>query len=143
MKTIYTIFLVSFLSSGLAYIAYKIYLNSKKNKNSRGYIENNEFNKKKKIKKDNLLFFYADWCNYCEKSKPIWESIKRDNNFLQFDLNFVDINGEQEENSELLQKYNIKEYPTIILERDNKKIIFDANLENETLMKFLTLVYNN
>tara|TARA_Y100000389_G_C17207522_1_gene386802 strand:+ start:194 stop:616 length:423 start_codon:yes stop_codon:yes gene_type:complete len=140
MKNIYIILFVSLLASGLAYVAYKIY--SESQKDTRTYIENDEFNDKKKIKKDNLLFFYADWCNHCQKSKPIWKNVKSDNNFQQFNLNFVDINGEQEENSELLQKYDIKEYPTIILEHDNKKIIFDANLTNETLMKFLTSVYN-
>jgi len=140
MKNIYIILFVSLLASGLAYVAYKIY--SESQKDTRTYIENDEFNDKKKTKKDNLLFFYTDWCKHCQKSKPIWENSKSDNNFQQFNLNFVDINGENEENSELLQKYNIKEYPTIILEHDNKKIIFDANLTNETLMKFLTSVYN-
>lgn len=139
MMSIYIILFILLLSCGLAYIAYRIYTESQKD--TRKYIENNEFNDKRKSKKDNLLFFYANWCNHCQKSKPIWDNAKRDNNFQQFNLNFIDINGEKEENSELLQKYNIKEYPTVILEHDNKKIIFDANLTNETLMKFLTSVY--
>lgn len=141
MKNIYIILLVSLFVSGLSYLAYYIYSDSQKEKNERTFIENNEYDKKKNNKKDNLLFFYANWCNHCQKSKPIWESAKKDTNIQQFNLNFVDVNGEDEINRELLETYNIKEYPTVILERDNKKIIFDANLTSETLLKFLSSVY--
>lgn len=141
MKNIYIILLVSLFVSGLSYLAYYIYSDSQKEKNERTFIENNEYDKKKKNKKDNLLFFYANWCNHCQKSKPIWENAKKDTNIQQFNLNFVDVNGEDEINRELLETYNIKEYPTVILERDNKKIIFDANLTSETLLKFLSSVY--
>lgn len=141
MKNIYIILLVSLFVSGLSYLAYYIYSDSQKEKNERTFIENNEYDKKKNNKKDNLLFFYANWCNHCQKSKPIWENAKKDTNIQQFNLNFVDVNGEDEINRELLETYNIKEYPTVILERDNKKIIFDANLTSETLLKFLSSVY--
>ena len=67
--------------------------------------------------------------------------VKNDGDFKQFDLNFVDINGEDEKNYDLLKNYKIKEYPTIILQRDGKKFIFDANLTPETLLKFLQSVY--
>ena len=141
MKTIYIILLVSLFASGLAFLAYRIYSESQKEKNTKSFVENNEFNKRKSNKKDNLLFFYADWCTHCQKSKPIWENVKKDNNFQQFNLNFVDVNGEDESKGDLLEHYNIKEYPTIVLDHDNKKIIFDANLTNETLLKFLSSVY--
>ncbi len=139
MNFIYTIFLASLLTSGLVYMAYNIYLYSQKK--TQNYIENNEFKDKNKKGTNNLLFFYADWCDHCQNSKPIWNQIQKDIDFQKFDLNFVDIDGENEKNSKLLNHYNIKEYPTIILERNKKKYYFDANLEAETLMKFLTSVY--
>ena len=141
MKIIYIILFVSLFATGLSFLAYRIYSNSKKEMDARKFVENNEFNKKKTNKKDNLLFFYANWCNHSQKSKPVWENAKKDSIFQQFNLNFVDVNGEDEINSELLETYNIKEYPTVILEHDDKKIIFDANLTNETLLKFLSSVY--
>lgn len=139
MKTIYIILIISLFASGLAFMAYRIY--SRSQKESRTFVENNEFNDKKRNGNDNLLFFYANWCNHCQKSKPIWENAKSDIHFQKYNLNFIDINGEDDINSDLLETYNIKEYPTIILEHDNKKIIFDANLTNETLLKFLSTVY--
>ena len=67
--------------------------------------------------------------------------MKKDSKFHQFNLNFVDINGDDEKNRKLLNTYNIKEYPTIILDHDDKKFIFDAKLDTETLMKFLSFAY--
>lgn len=139
MNFIYTIFFVSLSAIGLAYMAYRIY--SQSQKETRKYIENNEFKNKRKGTKSNLLFFYADWCDHCQNSKPVWENIQKDADFQRFNLDFVGIDGEDEKNSEMLKKYNIKEYPTLILEHENKKFIFDANLETETLTKFLTSVY--
>ena len=139
MNFIYTILFVSLLAVGLLFLAYRIY--SQTQMETRNYIENNEFNDKVKTNKSNLLFFYTDWCNHCQNSKPIWENVKKDSKFHQFNLNFVDINGDDEKNRKLLKTYNIKEYPTIILDHDDKKFIFDAKLETETLMKFLSFAY--
>tara|TARA_Y100000992_G_C21085519_1_gene405417 strand:- start:207 stop:626 length:420 start_codon:yes stop_codon:yes gene_type:complete len=139
MKFIYTILLLSLSAIGLAYFAYRIYLHAQKEQ--KDYLENNEFNNSGEIRA-NLLFFYADWCDHCQTSKPIWENVKKDTNFLEFNVNFVDIDGDDEKNEKLLKHYNIKEYPTIILDRNNKKYIFDAELESETLLRFMTSVYN-
>ena len=39
--------------------------------------------------------------------------------------------------------FNIKEYPTIILVMNNKKYVYNANLEKLTLNKFLQAVVEN
>lgn len=140
MGYIYTILLVSLTAIGLSFLAYRVYLHSQKEKPS--YLENNEFNDSKQTKKANLLFFYADWCKHCQTSKPIWENVKKDTEFLRFNVNFVDIDGDDNNNENLMKNYNVKEYPTIILERDDKKYIFDAELETETLFRFMSSVYN-
>ena len=81
MKIIYIILFVSLFATGLSFLAYRIYSNSKKEMNAQKFVENNEFNKKKSNKKDNLLFFYANWCNHCQKSKPVWENAKKRQHF--------------------------------------------------------------
>ena len=139
MSYIYTGLFILFFASGLSFMAYWLYLQSQKKTSH--YIENNEFQDKKFSSKNNLLFFYANWCGHSNKSKHIWNNIKKDADFKEFNLNFVDIDGEDYQNDDLMKKYKIKEYPTIILDRNNKKIIFDAELTPETLMKFLESVY--
>lgn len=138
MKNVYTILLVSLCAGGLAYLAYRIYLHSQPEK--KDYIENNEFHDNKE-QKGNLLFFYADWCDHCQDSKPVWENVKKDTNFLKFNVNFVDIDGTDKKNENLLKHYDVKEYPTIILDLNDKKYIYDAQLESEILFRFLSSVY--
>ena len=53
-----------------------------------------------------------------------------------------DIDGENKENKLFLKEFNIKEYPTIILLKNNKKYIFDAKLEKNRLLEFLKAVNN-
>lgn len=142
MNYIYIV-LGSLLTGILSYISYKIYVNYKNSLNDDDYVENNEFKKNGDDKEDTLFFFYVDWCNHCQKSKPIWEQIKNNSMFNQFNINFAEIDGENKLNSRLLENYNITEYPTIVLAKKNKKYIFDANLEGETLYKFLSSVYDN
>ena len=127
----------------LLFIAYTLYNDYKTTQKNNEFIENNEFQNKKQVNKDKLLFFYANWCNHSKKSKPVWEKIKKDETFKQFNIDYVDIDGEDKKKSHVLKIYNIKEYPTIVLDKNNKKYIFDANLEEETLLKFLTSVYDN
>ena len=54
MSFIYTILFVSLSAAGLAYMAYRIFLQSQKK--TQDYIENNEFKDKIKTSKSNLLF---------------------------------------------------------------------------------------
>jgi len=139
MKFVY-IFFIALISISLAYIAYSLFSSHQKIREEREFIENNEFGDRKNMK-DNLFFFYADWCDHCQKAKPIWNNIKNDNSIKKFGINFVDVNGDDEKNKQLIKYYNVKEYPTVILDKNQKKYIFDANLSSETLMKFFASVY--
>lgn len=130
------------LTTILSFISYRVYVNYKNSLSENDFVENNEF-KNNGENKDTLFFFYVDWCKHCQTSKPLWDEIKNNRLFKQFNINFAAVDGDDKINSGLHEKYNIIEYPTIVLEKDNKKYIFDANLEGETLYKFLSSVYDN
>ena len=135
-------YIILFLFIGIVFIgiSYMIYSRTKSKKDP-DFIPNNEFKKKDKKSNNVLLFFYADWCTYSQKSKKIWETIINDPNFQEFEISYVSINSDDKDNSPILSEYNINNYPSIVLKKDDKKIIFDANLSKETLMKFLTTIY--
>lgn len=141
MGVIYTIFIICFCF-GLSYIAYTI-VRKIQSEVGADFIPNNEFSKKGVDSPDVLMFFFANWCPHSQKSKKIWEQIQNDSNFKTFGLKFVSIDGEDKDKRPLLEEYDIKEFPSIVLIKDNKKYIYDANLISETLMKFLTTVYRS
>lgn len=89
-----------------------------------------------------ILLFKTEWCPYCMQiEQNEWKNFKkyvdklnndRDNN-KKISLLTVDCDKQ----SELCNKYNIKEYPTIKL--ISNKVIYDYNAKTElnTLIEFL------
>ena len=71
-ELIYTILFVSLSAAGLAYMAYRIFFCS--HKKTQDYIENNEFKDKKLRQVKVICYFFMDWCDYCQNSKPILEA---------------------------------------------------------------------
>ena len=62
-----------------------------------------------------VLYFTAEWCNPCQRTRPIAEELKRDG---LIDFVFVDADSE----IELLEQFGIKSVPTYILLEDGKEI---------------------
>ena len=62
-----------------------------------------------------VLYFTADWCSPCQKTRPIAEELKLDG-FIDFI--FVDVDFEPE----LVENFEIKSVPTFILIKDGKEI---------------------
>jgi thioredoxin-like negative regulator of GroEL len=62
-----------------------------------------------------VLYFTAEWCNPCQRTRPIAEDLKRDG---LIDFVFVDADTEYE----LLQKFEIRSVPTYILIEDGREV---------------------
>lgn len=140
MNFFYIIFIILF-TLGLAYFGYSLYKKEKNKVVDVSFKENNEFSKQ--ITTQSVIYlFYTDWCPHCKETKEKWNTISKDPNFNKY-INFVKINCEMKKNKKIEKEFNITEYPTIILVLNNKKYYFDANLEEESLKKFLLFAYKN
>lgn len=62
-----------------------------------------------------VLYFTAEWCNPCQRTRPIAEELKRDG---LIDFVFVDADTE----IELLEKFGIRSVPTYILLEDGVEV---------------------
>jgi thioredoxin 1 len=62
-----------------------------------------------------ILYFTAEWCNPCKRTRPIAEELNRDN---VVKIQFIDA----DDNGELCRKFEIKAIPTFILIEDGKEI---------------------
>ena len=62
-----------------------------------------------------VLYFTAEWCNPCQRTRPVAEELKRDG---LIDFVFVDADSE----IELLEKFGIKSVPTYILLEDGREV---------------------
>lgn len=61
-----------------------------------------------------VLYFTAEWCNPCQRTKPIAEELLKEG---LVDFVFVDVDSEVE----LVQKFEIKSVPTYILIQDGQE----------------------
>lgn len=62
-----------------------------------------------------VLYFTAEWCNPCQRTRPVAEELKRDG---LIDFVFVDADSE----IELLEDFGIRSVPTYILIQDGIEI---------------------
>lgn len=78
-------------------------------------VELNDKNFEENIKSGlKLVEFYAKWCGYCQKQKPVLEELSQNNIWI----GTVDT----DENPEITKKYSISGFPTFVLFRDGKVI---------------------
>ena len=92
-----------------------------------------------------LLLFSTTWCPHCKSMKPDWEKIKEtysERLINGYKITFIDVDctNENSKNEELMNKYKIEGFPSIILLKDNSPITFDANPSFDTLDQFLNSV---
>ena len=101
------------------------------------YNPNNEYIKSDK--KGQLMLFYAAWCPFSKTTLKQWYSYKeRYATSGEYSISFNEIDCD--EKVDLADKYNIDEYPTIILLVDGKKYIYDAQMNDDTLTQFINTI---
>jgi thioredoxin 1 len=83
-----------------------------------------------------IYFFYVNWCPHCKTAKPIVDNFIKNNS----NVNVKQINCEEKENKALAQDFNVKGYPTIVLEKDNKRTELETGVSE---LAISDLVKNN
>jgi len=63
-----------------------------------------------------VLYFTADWCNPCKKTRPIVEELNREQIMAKFFIIDVDVE------IEMAQDFEVRSIPTFVLIKDNKEI---------------------
>ena len=63
-----------------------------------------------------ILYFTADWCSPCKKTRPVVEELNREQIMAKFFIIDVDIEPE------MAQDFEVKSVPTFVVIKDNKEI---------------------
>ena len=94
--------------------------------------------KKKSNQNADFYYFYTTWCPYCKKSMVEWTKFKEEWNqktYQGYTLYFHEVDCDIEET--VANKYNVTQYPTIKLIKDDTIFEFDAKPTIHTLTAFL------
>ena len=77
-----------------------------------------------------LFYFTATWCGPCQKIKPIIEEISKGVDESKLKVCMIDIDN----NSELVEKYNIRSVPTMILLLNDEQVAICNGANKEKLV---------
>lgn len=81
-----------------------------------------------------ILYFTADWCSPCKKTRPLVEELNREQIMAKFFIIDVDIE------IEMAQDFEIKSIPTFVIIKDNKEIHRVTGLQTREQLEEL-LIY--
>lgn len=84
--------------------------------------------------KPTVVLFYASWCGPSMSFYPTWEKVKKYNYNDKLKFITVECGGDSNKDKNILQKFNIKHYPTVKLFTitNGKKKISDYNLKSKS-----------
>jgi thioredoxin 1 len=63
-----------------------------------------------------VLYFTAEWCNPCKRTRPLVEELNQDQSETRFYIIDVDIE------MEMASDFNIKSVPTFVVMKDNTEV---------------------
>lgn len=94
-----------------------------------------------------IYYFYADWCPHCVNAKTEMNKIKQnydDQKMNNYIITFEDVNcsNPTSNEEELMEKYNVEGFPTIVLETSSGVVHYDANIKEAEFKTFLELSLN-
>ena len=83
---------------------------------------------KKALKKNKpvIIWFYVDWCGFCQRFAPTFNEVTKDKNIKKkFAVAFV--NCDDQSNQALIQEYGVHGFPTVFLlnPKTGEKVLID------------------
>lgn len=95
---------------------------------SRQYDKGKTYEKAQAKNKPMIVFFYTDWCGFCQRFAPTFNKVEKNRNIKKkFAIAYV--NCEEERNREVVEEYQIKGFPSVfVVDKDGKR----TQLENGT-----------
>lgn len=102
------------------------------------FVLNKEFvNKNMNNDNPTIIYFYTEWCPYCKKSRPEWNSFKQLVELQSFKETLTLKEVDCDKNPEIADNYKIEGYPTIKLIYNGEVYDYDAKPESKTLLQFV------
>ena len=77
-----------------------------------------------------IIDVWAPWCGPCKMMMPVIEKLAKEYNVEDSDIKVVQINAD--EDTETVEKYQIKGIPTLIFERDGEILAREVGVRSET-----------
>ena len=91
------------------------------------YDKGQTYAKAQETKKPMVVFFYTDWCGFCQRFAPTFHKIVKHKD-IKKNFGVAYVNCEKPENQQLMQEYGIEGFPTVYVVKENgEKVHLDNN----------------
>lgn len=93
---------------------------------SKKYDRGRSLDKALKKNKPVIIWFYVDWCGYCQRFAPTFDKVTKNKDIKKrFAVAFV--NGDNKDSAKLMQEYSIHGFPTVYLlnPETGEKVLID------------------
>lgn len=87
---------------------------------SREYDKGQSFEKAKLTEKPMIVWFYTDWCRYCQKFAPTFKKVTNKKT-IKKEYATAYVNAEDPVNEQIVKEYKVEGYPTVYLINKDKK----------------------
>ena len=84
--------------------------------------------------KPELYLFKAEWCGHCKNFISDWEKLKEDPK-LKNKINFITMDSEIDK--KIINEWDIKGFPTIILKKGTNAIEYNGNRSINNIQTFI------
>ena len=84
-----------------------------------------------------LSYYYLPTCGWCKKFNPTWVEFTIEVNNKKVPVKTVKIDGSEEKNKTLLEKFSINGFPHVQLEKGDKAVVYDGERTVKDLMEFV------
>ncbi|MBQ8847783.1 MAG: thioredoxin fold domain-containing protein [Candidatus Gastranaerophilales bacterium] len=94
---------------------------------SKQYDKGRSLEKAIKTEKPMIIFFYTDWCGFCQRFVPTFDKVSKDRKFKK-DFAVAYVNCENQDNAKYAQEYGVDGYPTVYVVKGDKKVHLDNGM---------------
>lgn len=103
------------------------------------YDKGKSLEKALKTKKPVIVFFYTDWCGFCQRFVPTYHKISK-NREIKKNFAVAYVNCEDMNNRSLMEEYNVRAFPTVYVvdKAGNKTQLENQVFFNQDSVEILT-----
>ena len=94
---------------------------------SKQYDKGRSLDKAIATKKPMIVFFYTDWCGFCQRFIKTFDEVTKDKK-IKSNFAIAYVNCEDQKNSKYVEEYRVEGFPTVyVVTKDGKRTHLDNN----------------
>ncbi len=94
---------------------------------SKQYDKGRSLDKAIATKKPMIVFFYTDWCGFCQRFIKTFDEVTKDKK-IKSNFAIAYVNCEDQKNAKYVEEYQVEGFPTVyVVTKDGKKTHLDNN----------------